>query len=395
MHAGKHSSIADNPRNLRYFMASSEAFVTMSILVAFFEYKQVVFQEFLWIQSIFSLALLLLEVPSGYLSDRFSRKTVLIYGALLIFLGNLGILLGYGFWQLAASEIVMAAGRSLISGTSSAMLYDGLLAEGKEASYSHEEGTIKSWMAYALAGAGLAGGFLYTLHPELPQALTCAMLFCSVFFALRLVEAPIHEAHPPESPIREMRRFVHYALRGHAELPVLIFYSGLICGGTMLGTWLTQPYWQAVGMPIWSFGVLFFLMQAIRGGCLARATSLLLRVDRRKVAFVLMAALCCGFFLQAVVTHPAGIILTAFPAAIYGFSHILILGQINQRVESRMRATVLSIESLMWRMVFALMAPIIGFVQETAGLQSAFAACGVTWLALGLPLCRAMWKKAL
>ncbi|MGB1540253.1 MAG: hypothetical protein ACPG80_04775, partial [Rickettsiales bacterium] len=54
-------SVENNPAFLRYFIAFSEAFITMSILVVFFTHKGVTFSEFLYIQSIFSVALLLLE----------------------------------------------------------------------------------------------------------------------------------------------------------------------------------------------------------------------------------------------------------------------------------------------------------------------------------------------
>lgn len=387
------SSVENNPVFLRYFIAFSEAFVTMSILVVFFAYKGVTFSEFLFIQAIFSFALFLLEVPSGYLSDRFSRKAMLVAGALTIFIGHFLLLMGYGFWQLTGAEVVLAAGRSLISGTSSAMLYDGLLSIGKEDVYRREEGQMKSWSAYSLAIAGFAGSLLYPIHPNFPQLATCIMMLFAAWFAYRLVEPTVHKFHARESALKEMRAFAHYALRGHEELPWIIFYSGMICGGTMLSTWLTQPYWEAIGIPIWFFGTLFFLQQIVRGYSLAKADVIIRYVGIQKLIPSLLLLLSAGFILQGLINYSFGVLFTFFPAFIFGFAHILALDLINNRVESSMRATVLSVESMFWRLVFGITAPLISFVHSSYNLAAAFLVSGVVWMIVGTIPMYLLWKK--
>ncbi len=367
----------------------------MSILVAFFAHKGASFTEFLWVQSIYALALLVLDVPAGYLSDRFSRKKVLISGATIMLLGHLTLLLSYGFLQLMSAGIILAIGGSLVSGSGSAMLYDGLLLEGKEDLYNKYEGRMQSWMAYGLATAGLVGSFLYPIHPDLPQLLSCILKIGAIITAFMLVEPPIHKSHKPESPIKEMRSLIHYALRGHEEIPWLIFYSSIICGGTMLGTWLTQPYWEAAGIPIWLFGVLFFITQAVRGICLAKASLVFSYIKPKTLGISLLIALCSGFFLQGVFVHPVGIILTLLPGIIFGFAHIMIISMINQRVESRMRATILSTESMMWRLVFAVAAPIVGWFHHLYGLSATFYASGILWLIMGALPVYILHKKSI
>ena len=99
--------------------------------------------------------------------------------------------------------------------------------------------------------------------------------------------------------------------------------------------------------------------------------------------------------MQGIINHPVGIILTLFPAVIYGFCHIMILGLINKRVESRMRATVLSTESVMWRLVFAIAAPFIGYFHDMYGLSNAFLASGIFWLIIAIPPLYMLHRKAI
>ena len=55
--------------------------------------------EVFWLQSIFAVAVLFSEVPSGYFADTFGRKNSIIWGSILIFLGFLLYGFGETFWQ--------------------------------------------------------------------------------------------------------------------------------------------------------------------------------------------------------------------------------------------------------------------------------------------------------
>ncbi len=133
-----------NRRNIRLLMgytAAQCALPMVPVIVPFFENEVgLSFAEFLVIQAIFSVTMVLMEVPSGWISDIWTRKGTLMLSSLLCALG-LGLLgVAEGFMQAAAAEILVAIGLSLSSGTITALLYDDLLDQGREDDYRRLEG---------------------------------------------------------------------------------------------------------------------------------------------------------------------------------------------------------------------------------------------------------------
>ena len=78
------------------------------------------------IQAAFHLAVLLLEVPSGYLADVIGRKKTLVFGAIFFPLGLAVYTVGRSFTAFILAEVVLAVSVSMRSGCDSALLFDSL-----------------------------------------------------------------------------------------------------------------------------------------------------------------------------------------------------------------------------------------------------------------------------
>jgi MFS family permease len=127
---------------------------------------------------IFSIIIFLLEVPSGAIADRYSRKNVLIAGILaragafgmwLLFPNYIGFLLGFILWGIK---------RAFVSGTLEAFVYDELQRTGKTEIYTKLTGTMQSYnmlgfVLGSLAAALLAGNG-YNIILILSIAAVCA-----------------------------------------------------------------------------------------------------------------------------------------------------------------------------------------------------------------------------
>jgi len=57
---------------------------------------------------------------------------------------------------------------------------------------------------------------------------------------------------------------------------------------------------------------------------------------------------------------------------------------VNQLTPSPMRATVLSINALLFRLIFATVGPVAGWVADSASLDTALVACGCVYLGAGV-----------
>ncbi len=141
-------------KTLRWFM------LVMPIIVLFFQDNGLSMKEVLILQSIFSIAIVLFEIPSGYFSDVMGRKNTIIIGLILGFLGHMTYVVSYNFWGFLIAELVLGLGSSFISGTDSAIIYDTLAQINKKEEYKRIEGKMLAFGNFSESMASIIGGFL-------------------------------------------------------------------------------------------------------------------------------------------------------------------------------------------------------------------------------------------
>ena len=132
--------------------------LVMPIIVLFYEKHGLGMQEVFILKSVYSVAAVALEIPSGYLADVWGRRKCLIAGCMLFFLGYLCYSFTSTFAAFVCAELLLGIGQTLVNGADSALLYDTTLHFGKEDQYLRYEGRITMIGNFAEAIAGVFGG---------------------------------------------------------------------------------------------------------------------------------------------------------------------------------------------------------------------------------------------
>jgi MFS family permease len=144
--------------------------------------------EAILLYAIYDMGTLLLEVPSGYLSDRIGRRITLIVSALAGFAATALLSVGDSFAVFALAQVLLGASMAFASGTDSALLYESLVRCGRQDDVEREE--LRAWRFSftALAVSALAGGGLGLVSDRLPFAGAAAAFACALVVALRFHE---------------------------------------------------------------------------------------------------------------------------------------------------------------------------------------------------------------
>ena len=150
----------------------------MPIVVPFYESNGLSMKDIMVLQAVYSIAIVVLEIPSGYLADVIGRRKTLIIGAMFGTIGFTTYSFSYGFLGFLVAEIILGIGQSCISGADSAMLYDSLLERGEEKKYTRFEGRITSLGNIAEAVAGILGGLLAGITLRVPYF---AQIICGIY----------------------------------------------------------------------------------------------------------------------------------------------------------------------------------------------------------------------
>ncbi len=228
----------------------------MPVVVLFYQSNGMGMHEIFVLKAIYSLAIVAMEIPSGWMADVWGRKKTLILGSILGSAGFLIYSFSYGFWAFAVAEIILGIGHSFVSGADSAMLFDTLKAQDKTSEYVKQEGRITSAGNFAEAIAGIAGGFLAAISLRTPFYFQFAVAAIAIPAALTLIEPKFHSTEHIHS-IKKLIQNIGKTFLSDQNLRIAILLSAVTGTATLTFAWFVQPFFKAIGLPVEWFGILW------------------------------------------------------------------------------------------------------------------------------------------
>ncbi len=357
--------------------------VVIPVVVPFMESKGLDMQEILTLQAIFAAVIVLLEVPSGYIADVLGRKSTLVVGSLFYGVGNSLLVVADGFWGLAAFEICLAVGHSLVSGADLAMIYDTEVATGRRSAPVNRAGrVIGQLMAARSYSEGLASlccslavvwGLQYAAWA---QALVG---WVPVFIACSLIEPP--RVHMPRGSTGGNMLSIFRHLLFDSTLVRQIFLAlSLWSLSTFYSVWLVQKIWQNHELGLVHFGYLWGGLSVIAGLAGQWAHALEAWLGPRKLFYFMGVAPVLGYIGLAELGLFGGIAVTTLFFAARGIGLAVLRNAFNERVPSEFRATANSLASFVFRGAYALTGPVLGYGLDLYGMHA------MLWLLAGVAL---------
>jgi MFS family permease len=357
----------------------------MPYIVPFYHDNGLDMQQIMVLQAIYSVSIIVLEIPSGYFADVIGRRRTLILGVIMGTIGMGLYSISYGFMGFLIAELVLGFGQSFISGADSALLYDSLLDNNKEKDYIKYEGRMVSVGNVAEAAAGIAGGLLALISLRTNYYVQTGVALLAVPAAIMLMEPGKHKRLGVFN-FRTILDVVTDSLLINKELRTNIFLSAIIGSATLTMAWFAQPYFEFVELPLSLFGIMWTLLNLIVGF----AAMLAYRVERRlganKTVFLLAIMIPAGYLALGHFSSIWSISILFFFYIVRGIATPVLKDYIHRLTSSEIRATVLSVRNFIIRICFVLIGPAMGYLTDQTSLQTALTFGGLVFLVSGLLL---------
>jgi predicted MFS family arabinose efflux permease len=300
----------------------------------------------LW--STYYLAMVVCELPWGWLADRIGRRPVLVAGPTV--LGVAFLLLGRSTDLLACHALMalVGAAHALISGADSAWLYDHLADAGRRGDALAEETVAHRWRLFGVSALDLVGGLVaFSFGTRAAFDVAAGVMLVAAGLALRLPEA--RRAERAERP---RLANVLPALRAPGVAWVLAWFVAVFAL-LRVGFQLYQPTLLSLGASdLRLHGALLAALNLVAG----LAAFFVIRAwaalgERRAAGFVLLLVavsfgglmLGSGWLLAP---------LLALQQVAFAFLQPLGRTALNRRIPSAERASLLSVQSLLARLAF-------------------------------------------
>jgi MFS family permease len=370
---------SQNIRWLLWFTPFRSMSIGEAYIAPFFVEHGLSTSEIFLLQSIFSTAYLLWEIPSGMIADRLGRAASIKISAPIAAVAMIAYGLSSQFWQFVVCELLLALANGLISGVDTALMYDSLKADGREMEYTRAQQRMDGLRFASTAAAfPVAMALAYFVGVGSTIVADGLMVVLGIGFAMKLVEAPRSNGSQEKRHAPAWKALGQ--LVSNRKVRWLITLRSALNAATYMGYWLSALYYQHLGIAVVWFGAILAARSAWKAW-LSHRVHQRSHIERN---MVLYATLLIGVYL-AMATGLPWLLL-----AVLGHDVVQALGtsplthRLNDHMGEEHRATLNSVANLIQRLVYAVTGPLVGLAVDKWGLSLGMIATGVICSSIAL-----------
>lgn len=378
-----------NIKLYKYYVILSNSLFIWPIIVVFLRSKNLSFTEIMLINSVASFLTLVLEIPTGVYADKMGKKRSIVIGNFFKLIAFSVFALTDNFKLLLFFSLFSALSESFISGADSALLYDYMKLANKLNEYDRTISSIHSLKFYFSAITAMSSSFLYDINKYLP--LYCSLIFLLAAFItscfLKEVES-IEELSKNVSDKNIKNKFILYIQHikesfkyvfNEREVLYTIFLYFIFTLFISNMNYLSQPYMKAIKIPIIYFGVIFFVFNIIAANS-AKLSYIFKEKFGEKSLNIIMIQIAICFIALAVIHSWYSLIVLMLGRIANGLIWPLLDSQLNNKIPSEQRATIISLKSFVISLSFIIFDPIVGIMIDNLNIFKTYLILGFTLL---------------
>ena len=330
-------------------------------------------------ESVFHVASLLFEVPSGVISDVFGRKKSMVLSQCMMLVSSLLMLVSDSMAGVLPAMVFSAFGYNFASGTRESLAYETLKAEDREAEYDGYASTdmmlytFFSSLATLCAGAALALGYRRAYLVDIGLGTVClmsALRLQDVGYAAageeegRAAEEEEGKNGPEETVWKKIfqcfRESVLFLLHSRKAMELILLNAAVGAAATLLRFFL-QARLTEKGLPDALLGPALFFMGL--GGAAGARLILHCKSWSYGRVFAVSAIAVAGCVAAAILPVPAVMVFGGFLSALFdNFLQVRSDVRLNEMVPAGQRATLISVSSLCFSGVMIVLSPLFGLL---------------------------------
>ncbi len=321
-------------------------------------------------ESVFHLAPLTLELPTGSLADTLGRKWSLAIGSVLVAVSAVLMLAAHDIWLVLPAMFLNGASYAFRSGAQRAFLYDSLAAGNAQDRFSRVFGKLESMSYIVIAATTWLGATLADVSFVWPYAITIALALGAAWLAAGLTE-PERERAEHRGVVRNITDALRL-VRNRPRLASLLIFGASYWTLVSCLEMYAQPVLREMGLPTSLVGLVIggsFVVVAA-GSWVAHRV-----MERGSFQFwtvvmtLAVVAMALGLGSTILVLALVTFVLAEFTTGLF---EPTLVDRVNRQVHGPQRATILSIEGFLFSLNMIWVFPLVGWLAEWANWLVAF-----------------------
>ena len=345
-------SIMRNKFYIKYalmsILFSTSLFLPIRIL--YLVYYGVASQDISILKIIFSVAVLLFEIPTGVVADKISRKLSLQVASLLFIFHALLYLMIPNFWGFALGQLLLGIANAFKSGADVAALSTYIKNETND-EYKAVAGKIQLVTKIISAIFMVIAGVIYTIDMRLNFTIAVIMGILNLILITSLTGNHMAENKKAKFSIVDYKTQIadsFQMLLGNKGVRKIIVFSSIFITIMIANFEYYQVQLLKIGFPIELNGILYASFMVFMGNGAFLVNKLLSKWNKRHLFMLMIVTISVSYCVMGLSTSIVMLVVSMlFQQLIYG-SGLLVMEDylLNEVSGNNKKSTVLSMNSL-------------------------------------------------
>jgi len=357
--------------------------ISSAIWVLYMSFKGMSLIQIGLIEGIFHITGLISEVPSGALADLMGRKKSIVIGRFLSLVSAIMLLYSNTFLMFVIAFIVSALSYNLNSGSEEALVYDSLKLMGREDEYLKLNGRLSLIIEIAQGLAVFIGGYLANKNFELSYLLAVLIAIFTLGTALLFKEVVPLENKKENVNFKSHFKEIFELLKSNKKLVnFLLFFSSLYAFSATV-YFYGQQHLSNRGYSPFEISLIFLVNGAI-SALGAVISSGLYKRYKNKVIIIIPIMLSLSMIAVSISSGNILFLSIWMASFLTAIMQPITSNILNSIIESKHRATIISVESMFYSLSMIILFPISGFIGDNTSLEFTFIILGILSLILSI-----------
>ncbi len=384
--------------------------ISSSIWVLYMVFKGMSLWQIGIVEGIYHLTSFIFEVPTGAMADLLGRKKVILVGRICSAVSSILCLFGHNMLHFAVAFAISAIGQNLNSGSEEALVYDSMKQIGQENKYLKVNSRLNVIIEIAQGTATVIGGIIAEYSFALCYIISVVVAIIALVPAVLFVEPDIKGDSSKDNVekskdiislknklnvfaiVKDHFRISIEIIRCDSKLRKILLYYPMVFTFHTIVFFYGQEFFSSLGMNKIEISMIMLFASVVSlMGAITSEIFLSIFGDRAKyVASTLMG-------IGIIVMSRHNLIISVITFAIINYANAVLYPiqsqAVNELIPSKQRATIISVNSMMFSIFMFVLFPICGFIADKNDLHFVFMILGVFQLLIMLGINRKEVKR--
>lgn len=370
---GFSNKLRDNIRKDYIFTLISRFDLTNGIWMLYLASRGLSLFQIGLMETVYHISSFTMEIPTGAVADIFGRKTSRILGRISSVIATVIMIYGQNVVAFAISFVFTALSNNLESGAGEALVYDSLKEIDRENSYMKVRGRTELFYQLTKTVSLILGGYIAVSSYTDVYKFAFVVSAVSVIQALSFTEPTIgkvERAHNLMATFVMQIKNSFKALAGDRRIVEMIVALEIFSTLYTTEFFYLQNRLKALGHSEFQIGIVL-AVGAAAAALLATQTHKLEKKFKLKgiltVVPILAVIAFWGMTIEGMEKYSFVLL-----SGLEGVMFVSMGDYINKLIPSKQRATILSLQSMVFSIFMIILFPIVGLLGDLYGLRSAF-----------------------